>query len=238
MKAYFPLQSYIIKNTFIDIDSPNIDNLRRCKSCINFTYYPQNSELMIDKKSIDYLSTENKKNTFIGLNNSINKKHKNKNKKINKKDDFDDIIKEQISINEQTLQNIANINKINELLSYQFMKPKDILIKKIQEYILSDIIDKINNILHGWTDYLKLKYKKKICIIINNSKKQLEIYCNLIKYYIEQWINNNYDNLLNKKNHISEIKNYLKNNLSLIKINDKIFNEYIDILIIYDDIIL
>uniref|UniRef100_A0A6C0ED71 Uncharacterized protein n=1 Tax=viral metagenome TaxID=1070528 RepID=A0A6C0ED71_9ZZZZ len=233
MNEYFPLQSYIIKNTFIDIDSPIIDNLRRSKSCISFTYNPQCSDLIIDKKSTDYLSTKNK-NTYIGLNNSINIK----NKKINKKDDFDDIIKEQILINEQTLQNIANINKINEFLSFQTMKPIDILIKKIQEYILSDIIVKINNVVYGWTDYLKLKYKKKICLIINNAKKQLDIYYNLIKYHIKYWININYDNLLDKKNHISEIKNYLKNNLSLIKINDKIFNEYIDILIIYDDIIL
>lgn len=233
----FPLQSYSIKNTFINTIENNVIQKKRSKSMDSL---------------IEVLYTTEEK---IITDNNNKKKIKNRQINNNDNDDFDKIINEQNIFNQQNINSCKLQYDLKEILENQLLTDKDIIIKYYSKYIITNVNNIIYPIITNWLyniDELynkNLKYinknisKKRVKIYnlnitINNINKQIIIFNQILIKLINIWINDNYNDLISKKISFSKIKLYLKEKASNLKLHENIFNEYKEINIKYEDIIL
>jgi len=244
----FPLQTYFIKNTFIDTCESNIDIIiRRSKSC--------NDILNI------FSSTYSNEIEKINIYKNKNKNKKSKNKKKKKDNEmFDEIINEQIEYNNLILKElIYENNENNENVDDVFVEKstkEEYFIKITKRIILSLELKLIPLLLNWWNtislifqDNLTIKknINKKFINIFNNNElidninimkhntnKQLKRFFNCVRKIILEWIDINYENIILNKEIPHNIYHILQTNMSILKLFEPLSNQYIEFYINYD----
>lgn len=205
-KILFPLQTYNVKNTFINVicETDNKNNIFKSKSCSDLPNIIDN--IIIVKKK--------------------NKNKKSKKQELKKEDEnFNNLIKEQLEYNnlEKSDSNIEE--QLKELVLINNLKPTYIIYNHIIKKILLKIQLYITPILNEWI------YKKKIKNIknINNINKKINLYYKDIQNITLEWIDININNILVDKNKLLEINNYLQKKKPTLLIYDSTFKNSIEI---------